>query len=224
VRGNVIAAVEIVVDINFPIALQRVNAAIEEFEFLDELERRDEFGNFAEKILERCGFAVQINADKIFPSVDGDGDETVFGAIEIADAVEFDHAFERAVGAVSPAVIRAAEILGAALRFGDDGGGVVATDVVKSAKCAVMATRDDDGFAGEIGGEEISFVCDLIEAASDLPGVGENGFLFEACDAGIEIPGRGNGPGCFERIVGIVEVEKGRETAFHDCSSRNERG
>ncbi len=204
---HVVATVEIVVDINFPIALQRIDATVEEFKFPAELKRCNEFGNFAEKMWERTGFAVEIDVDEIFPGVNGDGDEAVFGAIEVADAVEFDHTFERTVVAVGPAVIGAAEILGAALRLGDDSGGVVAAYVIKGAECAVIAARNDDGFAGEIGGEEITFARDLIQAAGDLPGVGEDGFLLETGDAGIEIPRRGNGPGFFERVVGIVEVE-----------------
>jgi hypothetical protein len=59
----------------------------------------------------------------------------------------------------------------------------------------------------------------LIEASRDLPSVRENAFAFEAGDAGIEIPGRRNGPGFFKRVVRIIEAEKGRETAFHGCSS-----
>jgi len=189
--GNVVAAVEIVVHIDLPIALQRVDTTVEEFKFPAELKRCNEFGNFAEKILERTGFAVEIDVDEIFPSVDGDRDESVFGAIEIADAVKFDHTFERAVVTVGPSVIGAAEILGAALRLGDDGGGVMAADVIKGAEQVVVAARNDDGLAGEIGGEEITFARDLVQAAGDLPGVGEDGFLLETGDTGIEIPGRG---------------------------------
>ena len=104
-------------------------------------------------------------------------------------------------------MVGAAEILGAALRFVDNSGGVVAADVIKGAEQIVVAARDDDGLAGEIGGEEITFARDLINAAGDLPGVSKDGFLFETGNAGIEVPGRGNGPGLFERVVGIVEVE-----------------
>src|SRR5579859_820572 len=118
-------------------------------------------------------------------------------------------------------MVGATEILGAALRLGDNGGGVMTADVVKGAEYVVVAARDNNGFTSEIRGEEIAFVGDLIEAAGDLPSVGENGFLFETSDAGIEIPGRRNGPGLFERVVGIVEVEKGRETTLHDGSSAN---
>ena len=132
--GDVVAAVEIVVDVDLPIAIERVDAAIEVVEFFCELERGDEFGDGAEEFLERHGFAVEIDEDEIFPGVEADGDEAVVGAIEIADAVELDHAFEGAVDAVGPAVIGAAKLFGAAVGFGDDGGGVVAADVEEGAE------------------------------------------------------------------------------------------
>src|ERR1700693_360894 len=92
--GNVIAAVEIVVDVDFPVAIQGVDAAIEVLELLGELQRGDEFRNGVEEFAKWGGLGIEIDEDEIFPGVDGDGDETILRAIEIADAVEFDHAFE----------------------------------------------------------------------------------------------------------------------------------
>ena len=48
---------------------------------------------------------------------------------------------------------------------------------------------------------------DLIEVADDLPIGGKNGIALELRDASVEIPGRGDGPGFFERIGGIIEVQ-----------------
>ena len=47
--GDVIAAVEIVVDVDFPVAIEGVDAAIEVLELLGELQRGDEFRNGAEE-------------------------------------------------------------------------------------------------------------------------------------------------------------------------------
>lgn len=91
--GNVIAAVEIIVDVHFPVAVERVDAAIEEVQFFGEFQRRDEYGNFAEKFCQRRGLAIEIDENKIFPGVDAHGNESVIGAIEIADALEFHHSF-----------------------------------------------------------------------------------------------------------------------------------
>ena len=219
---NVIAAVEIIVHVHFPIALQRVDAATEILEFLGQLERRDQFRNFAEKILQRAGFAVEIDEDKIFPYIHFDGNEAVFRAVKIADSFKFDHTFERAIVAISPAVIRAAEILGATFRFGDHGGGVMPADIIKSAENSVVAAGNDNGFTGEVCGEEITFVLDLIGASGNLPVSGKNRFVLQASNARIEIPRRGDGPCFFKWVVGIVEPEKRTETTFHDVSSTGE--
>ena len=40
--GNVVTAVEIIVDVDLPVAIQRVDAAIEVVKFPGEIERRDE--------------------------------------------------------------------------------------------------------------------------------------------------------------------------------------
>ena len=79
------------------------------------MQRRDEFGDFAEEFTERGGVGVEIDEDEILPGVHAHGDEAIIGAIEIADAFELDHAFERAIVAVGPAVIGAAEIFRAAV-------------------------------------------------------------------------------------------------------------
>ena len=93
--------------------------------------------------MEWRGFAIKIHEDEIFPSVDTDGDETIILAVEIADTFEFDRALEGAVVAVGPAVIRAAELLGATGGFRNDGGGVVSADVVEGAKLAIFAAGDE---------------------------------------------------------------------------------
>src|SRR5882672_10897233 len=73
-----------------------------------------------------------------------------FRAVEIADAFKLDHAFQRAVDSVGPAVIRAAELLSAALRFGDHRGGMMPADVVKRAQLVVFAAGHDDGFTANV--------------------------------------------------------------------------
>jgi len=66
---DVVAAIEIIVHIHFPVAVQCVNAAIKEVELFAELERRDEFGNFAEEFLKRRGVALEIDEEEILPGV-----------------------------------------------------------------------------------------------------------------------------------------------------------
>src|SRR5260370_1317768 len=203
--GNVIAAVEIVVDVDLPVAIEGIDAAIEVLQLLRELQRGDEFRNGAEEFAKRGGLGIEIDENEIFPGVDADGDEAILRAIEIADSIELDQAFEGAVDGVGPAVIGAAKLLGGAVGFGDDGGGVMAADIVEGAKLRVVAANDDDGFAGEVGGEEITISGDLIEAAGDLPAFCKNGRELQFVNAWITIPGRGNRGGFLQRIGGGVE-------------------
>lgn len=205
--GNVVTAVEIIVHVDFPVAVQRVDPAIEVVELFGELERRDEFGNFAEKFPEGSGSAIEIDEDEIFPNVYAHGNKAVIGAIEIADALELDHALQDAIVAVGPAMIGAAELFGTTVGFENDGGGVMAADVVKGAEFAIIAPDYDERFFVDVNGEELAGILDVIEVADDLPVGSEDGVTLELRDAGIEIPGSGNGPGVFERVGGIVEIE-----------------
>src|SRR5439155_6328597 len=116
-------------------------------------------------------------------------------AIEIADALELHHAFERAIVAVGPSVIRATKLLCGALCFGDHSCGMMPADIVKGAQLAVIAARDDDRLSGEVRGEEAAFVLHLIGAADDLPCFREHAALLEFVDAGVEVPRGRNGPG-----------------------------
>src|SRR5262249_7389399 len=113
----------------------------------------------------------------------------------------------RTVISVGPAVIRAAEVSCAPIGFRDDGGGVVPADVVKGAELAIIAAHNDQGLLVDVDGEELAGVLDLVEMANDLPVGGEDGVAFELRDAFVEIPGGRNGPGLFERVAGVIEVE-----------------
>jgi len=213
--GDVIAAVEIVIDVDFPVAIEGVDAVIEVTELLGELQRGDEFRNGAEEFAKRDGLGIEIDEDEIFPGVDGDGDEAILRAIEIADAVELDHAFESAVDTVGPAVVGAAKLFGAAVGFGDDGGGVMAANIVEGAELRVVAADDDDGLAGDVGGEERTIFTNLIEAAGNLPAFSEDGRELQFVNARVAIPGRGNGRGLLQRIGGIVQVQDFADAVVH---------
>jgi hypothetical protein len=146
--------------------------------------------------------------------------QAVLRAVEIAHAVELDHAFEGAVDAVGPAVIGAAKLFGAAVGFRDDGSGVVAADVVEGAELRVVATDDDDRLAGDVGGEEFTIFAELIEAAGDLPAFSKHGRELQFINAGIAIPGRGNRRRFLQGIGGIVQVHDFADALAHGSSMR----
>jgi len=212
---DVIAAVEIVVDVDFPVAIQGIGAAIEVSELLRELQWGNEFRDGGEELAQRRGLRIEIDEDEIFPGVDVDRHETILRAVEIADTVEFDHAFQGSVDAVGPAMIGAAKLFGAAVGFWDDGGGVMAADVVEGAELRVVAADDDDGLAGDVGGKERAVFANLIEAAGDLPAFSEDGREFQFVNARVAIPGRGDGRGLLQRIGGIIQAQDFADALVH---------
>src|ERR1700719_101065 len=112
--------------------------------------------------MQRGSVAVEVHENEILPGIYANGHKAVVGAIEIADAVELHHAFERAIDSVSPSMVRAAKLLGAALRLGDDGRSVVPANIVESAEPCVVAAHNDDGFARDVGSEELARVAHLV--------------------------------------------------------------
>src|SRR5712691_4419151 len=101
-------------------------------------------------------------------------------------------------------MVRAAELFGAALRFGDDCCSMMATNVVKGSKLTVFTARDDDGLTCQFGGEKMTRFAHLVRAPHDLPGRAEDAGALELRDTGVEIPGCGNGPRPLKGVGGVV--------------------
>ena len=113
-------------------------------------------------------------------------------------------------------MVWAAELLRAALCFGDHDGRVVPADVVEGAQLAVITERDDDGLSGEVRGEKTSLVAHLIGAADNLPRFRKHAVLLQFVNAGIEVPRRRNRPGMIQRIVWIVEIKQVSHVSLHE--------
>ena len=153
---NVIAAVEVVVDEDLPVAVQAVRPALEEVQRA-EIERRNSLHQPAQEIRQGRGFRIEVDEDELLPGFHAHGQQSVLRAIEGADAFELRRALQRAVQAVAPAVIRTAQDAGRALLFGHDGGGMMAADVVERAQL-VAAAHDDQRLAGSRG-DKLSGCC-----------------------------------------------------------------
>src|SRR5579859_5177556 len=85
----------------------------------------------AKKILEWCGLCVESDENKFLPYSHAHGYQAILAAVKIAHSVEIGSAFQRAVGAIRPSVIRTAEIRCAALGIGHDRGGMVLAYVIE---------------------------------------------------------------------------------------------
>ncbi len=114
---NVVPAIQIVVHIHFPVAVQCVNAAVEVFQSLAKMQRRHQFRSLPKKFQQRCREPIQVDENKILPRVHLYRHEPIFRPIEIAHALEFHHPFQRPIVPISPPVIRAPKLLRAALRL-----------------------------------------------------------------------------------------------------------
>jgi hypothetical protein len=168
--------------------------------------------------VERRGLAIEIHENKVLPGVHSHRHQPIFRAIEVTHAFELHHSFERAVVPVRPAVIGAAELFRAALRFRHDRRGMVPAHVVKPAQSAIFPACHDDGFTRESGREKISFLSHLVCAANHLPRPAKHTLLLELFDLRVEIPRRGNGPSVVQRIVGIVQIQKIANISFHEAA------
>ena len=139
---HVVPAVQIIVHVDFPIAVQRVDAAVEIVEIFRKLERRHEFRHFTQKFLQRPCRSVEIHEDKVLPAVDAYGNQAIVRPVEVAHTVEFHHALQCAIIPIGPPVIGAAELFGASLFFRDHRGGMVAANVVERAElCRLRCER-----------------------------------------------------------------------------------
>ena len=208
--GDVVAAVEIVVDEDLPVAGDVIAGAGEVVE-LAETEGRDAAGERAEEVGQGRGGGIEIDEEELLPDFDVDGDEAILLAVEIFDALKFGRAFERTIEAVIPSVVGAVKDGGLAAGIGDDGSGVMAADVVEGAQDAVMAADGDDGLTCDSGGEELAGMGELIDAADGEPVAREDGMALEFGDARVGIPGRGDGGGLGERGLRVVAGEDGGE-------------
>src|SRR5579862_2153084 len=150
---HVISAVEIIVDVDLPVAVDVVSPAIKIMKLAD-AERSDALHQSAKKFLQRRSLRIEIYEHKTFPGFDADGKQTVLSAIKVFDSVEFGHAFERAIQAILPAVIRTLQHGCLTAKLGDHGGGVMPADVVKTAQRAVASAHDYYWLSGEPHGHE----------------------------------------------------------------------
>src|SRR3979490_1714553 len=110
-----IAAIQIIIDVHFPVALQSVDAAIEVAQLFCQLQRCDEAWNAAKKAGQRTSVRIEIHKYKILPSIHAKGDQPARSALEITHAVELNRAFQHAVDPVRPSVRGATKLFCATL-------------------------------------------------------------------------------------------------------------
>src|SRR5208282_5775591 len=149
--GNVVA-LEIVVDVNLPVAVDHIVAALDGLQAF-ELEAAGLFGNLAEGDEKRLGVWIEVDEDELLPSFQPQRHHAHGAAVEELDAFDVGRADEAAIERVSPAVVAAAENIFAAAALRDRAG-AVAADVAEGAQRALLVAHNDDGFTDNVGCEE----------------------------------------------------------------------
>ena len=81
-------ALEIIVDVGFPVAVHLVGAALEELH-ASEIELPGVRGQFAQRFAQRPGFGIEIDEDQVEPFLEANGSEAEFRGIKIFDAIKF---------------------------------------------------------------------------------------------------------------------------------------
>src|SRR5262245_3326672 len=181
---HVITAVEVIIDKDLPVAIERIAPPLRPAEItqIQPAHSPGEIG--AKKVFERRPSPIEpspiepspIEFDEhpVLPARGFDGRETVRRAIEDADAGEIRRPAEFPFERVSPAVIRAAQVARLSFGGGHDGGGMVATNVEEAAQNLIVASDYQERLPGQLPRDVLTRPADLLGAPNKLPGTRED--------------------------------------------------
>src|SRR5262249_40931226 len=108
--GHVVSAIEVVIHIDLPVTGEGITPSFEKMKIADG-KGCDLRGKVAEEFLQRRRRIVERDKYKLLPDSNANWNQAVLRAIEIAYAGELWGSFQRAIEAIRPAVIRAAQML-----------------------------------------------------------------------------------------------------------------
>src|SRR5258708_34441423 len=101
---HVIAAIEIIVDENFPVAVNVISGAVEEVQLADS-EGRNALDQPSEELLQRRSLGVEIHEDETLPDFDAYRHQAVLSAVEVFYSLELRHALQRSIQRIIPTVV-----------------------------------------------------------------------------------------------------------------------
>src|SRR5215471_2123626 len=210
-HGDVVG-VEIIVDIDLPVAVDDVVAALGKRQVF-ELEFARLLRNVAEKFGKCRRLRIEVDKDELLPGFAAQRDHAHGGAIEEFHAVDFGRADQAAIERVSPAVIGAVQNLLATRALGD-GSRTVTADIAEGAQGPRFVARDDYRFAGYIECEicfrvsnralhSLQCTAALAQRANELPGAAEDALLLKAEHRWIGVVARRQRFGAFQLRMNV---------------------
>src|SRR5262245_23356596 len=120
---DVVAAVQIIIYKNFPVAVERISPALHPAEGAKSQFPHSTDQIRAEKVLERRSPPIELHKHPVLPDRRLDRRQTILRTIEVADAGEIRRPAKGAFERVGPAVIRTTKIAGLSFGRSHDGGG-----------------------------------------------------------------------------------------------------
>src|SRR5438094_1531047 len=209
--GNVVA-LEIIVDVNLPVAVDDVLAGLREVQAL-ELEAVGLLGDLPQVGGKRLGLKIEIDENELAPGFAAQRHHAHGVAVEEFNAIDVGRPDEAAVERVRPAVVLTAEHILAAATEGD-GARAMAANIAEGAEFALLVADNDDRFAGNIHGEKtlgvgdrapgsVHFAAGLMDRPDELPGALEDARFFNVQNRGVGVETRREGLRALDLLVHV---------------------
>jgi hypothetical protein len=174
---HVIAAIEIIIDEDFPVAVKRVTAALEPVQLFKVQAFKTVKEILAEKIFERWISGHELGEHPIVPDRSLYREKSGVGAVEILHAAEFRRENERALQIISPTMIGTAEIFCFSFGLSHYSGRAVTADVEETAHNVIAAPNRKNRFAGDLRREVMARLTELSSTTDELPRLRKDCFL-----------------------------------------------
>ena len=185
-----VIALEVVVDIHLPVAIELPifprrkpkRACIARVHLIEQ---------FANHLGERRSVRVEIDEEKSEPRLDAKLRQRARLAFESDDAIELRRLQQTSLERIRPSVIAALQHRTFAFAF-RDGTGAMTTNVGHRPDDTIVAAHDQQRFIGDDRREKLSRFRDLFGATGQLPCAREDGAILIAEDRGVDVVARRN--------------------------------
>src|ERR1700676_1479787 len=195
-RDRNVVALEVVVDVNLPVAVQHVVAPLHAAKAC-KLESARLRRNRPENGRKRLRFQIKIDENELFPRLQPQRHHTHGAAVEELHDLHIGRANQPTIERVRPAVIAATENIFAAATL-RDGPSAVAADVAEGSQRPFLVAPDQSRLAGHLRGKKrfrvgegalhaVYFAASLAQRSNKLPGTAKNMFFLNLQNRGVNV-------------------------------------